>query len=203
MAPLRVIGWSTGNVGSRVVRAVADDPRFELAGAVVYSAAKAGRDVGELVGVAPLGVTATDDPDALDGVEADAVVHSPLPSLVHGDDPGRDLDVICGQLAAGRNVVTTVGYLYPVVHGPDVVGRLEEACRSGRTTFHGSGLNPGWMGDLLPLSMTALSRTVERIHVTEISDFARYPSPEIMLDMMGFGRPPDVSSGRGDVDVTG
>ena len=56
--------------------------------------------------------------------DADVVVHAPLPSLVFGDVPEQDLDDICKLLAAGKNVITVVGYLHPKVHGPRVVDRL-------------------------------------------------------------------------------
>jgi hypothetical protein len=120
-------------------------------------------------------VEATTDVDRIVALDADVVLHCPLPSLVHGEQPDLDLDVICRLLASGKNVITVVGYLYPKVYGPRVVRRLRDACRRGDTTFHGTGLNPGWMGELLPLTMSALSRRIDRVHVTEITDFVGYP----------------------------
>jgi hypothetical protein len=187
----RVICWSTGNVGAHAVRAVVERPDLELVGLYVHSESKAGRDAGELVGIDPLGVTATSSIDELVATDADVVIHAPLPSLVHGDDPDADLATICRLLASGKDVITVVGYMYPSVHGAEVVDRLTEACEAGQATFHGTGLNPGWMGEILPLTMSALSKRIDAITVTEISDFARYPSPEIMFSMMGFGSHPD------------
>lgn len=186
----RVIIWSTGNVGKHAIRAVLDRADLRLVGVHTYTAAKAGVDIGELLGATPIGVKATSDVDRMVARKADVVIHTPLPSLVHGTDPNEDLDVICRLLASGKDVITTVGYLYPKVHGPEVVRRLERACREGGSSFHGTGLNPGWLGELVPLTMSALSRRIDQVVVTEISDFARYPSPEIMLDIMGFGRKP-------------
>jgi hypothetical protein len=185
----RVIQWSTGNVGAHSVRALADNPQTKLVGAYTYGDAKSGQDIGEICGIGKVGAKATNDVEKLVKMQADVVIHTPLPSLVYGEDPDLDIDIICRLLASGKNVITVVGYMYPKVHGPALVRRLEEACRTGGSTFHSTGLNPGWMGDLLPLSMTSLSAKVDRIHVTEISDFSFYPSPEIMIDMMGFGKP--------------
>jgi hypothetical protein len=195
--PHRVIQWSTGNVGAHAVRAIAERPSLKLVGAYVTNADKDGRDVGDIVGVAPLGVKATTDADRLVALDADVVLHCPLPSLVHGDDPDLDLDVICRLLASGKNVITVVGYMYPKVYGPRVMRRLADACRRGGTTFHGTGLNPGWMGELLPLTMSALCRRIDKVHVTEITDFVGYPSPEIMMSMMGFGSSPAAFARRG------
>ncbi len=186
--PLKVIQWSSGNVGRHAVAAVADRPDLKLVGMYVYGADKEGRDAGEIAGVGKLGVKATRDVERILKLKADVVIHAPLPSLVYGEDPDADVDTFCRLLASGKNVITTVGYLNPKVHGSKLVRRLESACRAGNSSFHSTGLNPGWMGDLLPLTMTALSSRIDEIHVLEISNFQHYPSPEIMFDMMGFGK---------------
>ena len=61
---IRVVQWTTGNVGKQTVAAIAANPGLELVGCYAWSPDKVGRDVGELCGIAPLGVTATDDVDA-------------------------------------------------------------------------------------------------------------------------------------------
>ena len=60
---LRVVQWTTGNVGQRSVRAVVANPDLELVGCYAWSEDKVGRDVGELCGIDPLGVQATNDVD--------------------------------------------------------------------------------------------------------------------------------------------
>ena len=187
----KVFQWASGTVGRHAALAVLERDGLELVGLHTLSAAKAGRDVGELLSLADTGVLATDDIEAVLDSDADVVIHAPLASLVYGDDPDRDVQDICRLLASGKNVITVVGYMYPKVHGPELVARLEEACRAGGSTFHSTGLNPGWMGDLVPLTMSALSRTIDRIHVLEISNFQGYPSPEIMFESMGFGSSPE------------
>ena len=184
----KVIQWSSGNVGKHVIRAVAERPGLELAGLYVYSADKAGQDAGEVAGIGALGVNATDRVDDIIHTDANVVIHTSLPSLVYGEKRQADLENFCKLLAAGKNVITTVGYMYPKVYGDEVIHRLEDACRRGGTTFHSTGLNPGWLGDVLPLTMSALSKRIEQIYVREITNFQFYPSPEIMFDMMGFGK---------------
>ncbi len=194
----RVFQWSSGTVGAHAAREVLRRPELELVGLQVRSADKAGRDAGEVLGVERLGIETTTDLAAVCGSDAEVVIHAPLPSMVYGDDPDQDLHDICRLLAAGKNVITVVGYLYPKSHGPAVVDALESACRAGASTFHSTGLNPGWMGDMLPLSMSALSRRIERIVVREISNFQDYPSPEIMFDSMGFGSDQATFEARGE-----
>ncbi len=187
---LRVIQWSTGNVGRYAINAIQEHPELELAGVYVTSPAKAGLDVGELVGGPAVGVLTTNDLDEILALDADCVSHMPLPSKQVGDDPDADTKDLCTLLAAGKNVVTTVGYVYPKAYGADIVTRLEAACAEGGTSVHGTGVNPGFMAELMPLALSALSYTIDRVFVRESSEFSRYPSPEIILGMMGLGKAP-------------
>ncbi|MGB3734090.1 MAG: hypothetical protein WA964_03980 [Ilumatobacter sp.] len=187
----RVIQWGSGNVGRSSIATVARRPDMDLVGLLVNSPDKAGRDIGTIGGIDPLGVVATDDVEEIVDLDADVVLHMPLPSLVFVDDPGADLDNFCRLLASGKHVITTVGYMYPQVYGDEVMGRLSDACAQGGVAFHGTGANPGWFGDLLPLMMSGLSLQIDQISVQEISNFQHYPSPEIMFEMMNFGRTPE------------
>ena len=128
----RIVQWGTGNVGRMALDAVLDRPDMELVGCYVTSPNKHGRDVGELLGRPPIGVIATNDVSAIEAMDADCVLHMPLPSAQANDDnPGLDTDVLCALLASGKNVVTSVGYVYPKSYGEMVYGRLQAACASG------------------------------------------------------------------------
>ena len=100
MTGLRVVQWATGNIGTRSLREIIEHPDLTLAGVYVTSAAKAGRDAGELCGLPPTGVTATSDADEILALGADCVLYMPA---------ACDLDQVCGILAAGTNIVTTRG----------------------------------------------------------------------------------------------
>lgn len=188
----RVIQWATGTTGSHALRAIAAHPELELVGVLVYSDAKAGRDAGELVGLGPLGVIATQDPDEVLALDADCVVYMAQMAM----DPRPQLDDICRILESGKNVVTTVltDLIYPAVMGPDVVERLEAACKIGGVSFHGTGIEPGWASEVLPLVLSGLWKRVERVTVREILDYATYPSRVTLFDLMGFGRAPNQPS---------
>jgi len=187
----KVFQWASGTVGKHTARVAHERASLELVGMHVYSASKAGKDVGELVGIDDVGVVASTDIDVVKRSDADVVIHTPLPSLIYGDNENQDLDDFCELLAAGKNVITVVGYMYPQVYGKEVVDRLNAACQQGNSTFHSTGLNPGWMGDLLPLTMSSLCERVDHVHVLEVSRFDTYPSPEIMFDSMGFNSTPE------------
>jgi len=183
----RVFQWATGTVGRAAAKACLERDWLELVGVHSSTPSKAGRDVGEVLGGEAIGLPVTGDVAAIETSTADVVIHAPLASLVEGENPEQDLEDICRLLAAGKNVITVVGYLYPAYHGPEVMGRLEAACARGGSTFHSTGLNPGWLGDLVPLLMSSLSQRIDSVSLVEISNFQGYPSPEIMFDSMGFG----------------
>ncbi len=77
-APYRIVQWTTGNVGKSSVRAITANPDYELVGLFAWSDDKVGRDVGELVGIGPLGVSATNDVAALLALKPDCVVYNPM-----------------------------------------------------------------------------------------------------------------------------
>src|SRR5690242_3783341 len=74
---LRVIQFSTGNVGRHALRSIIHHRELELVGVHASSPDKVGRDAAELCGLAePTGVIATDDLDALVALRADCVVYT-------------------------------------------------------------------------------------------------------------------------------
>ena len=175
--PLRIIQWATGNVGRRAIAAIAEDPSLELVGVWVHDEAKDGVDAGEIAGIGPLGVAATRDANALLALDADCVLYAPLLA---------DVDEMCRLLAVGKNIVTPAGFSF--VRSPDLDARLDAACRAGGVSFHGSGLHPGFVGDRLPLVLSALCRRVDKITVHEICDLSRSSwGPELVMGQLGFG----------------
>ncbi|WP_067125777.1 NAD(P)H-dependent amine dehydrogenase family protein [Microtetraspora malaysiensis] len=188
--PLRVVQWATGAVGGYALRDVINRSDFELAGVLVYDPDKVGVDAGELVGLGATGVRCTDDVDEILALDADCVLHMPLPAAYFGGDPASDVEAVCALLSSGKNVITTAGFVYPRAHGPRLVERLETACAHGGTSLHGTGINPGFMSDLLPLALSGLSGRIDHIYVRESSDYRGHPSRQIVTDLIGFTREP-------------
>ena len=189
MTDLRVVQWATGNVGRHAVAAVHEHPDLEVVGALVYSDAKAGLDVGEICGIGQIGVTATKDPDEILALDADCVLY-----MAEGEwNPQAALDDVCRLLASGKNVVSTAvtAWIFPESSSDEVVERLEAACDQGQTSFHGTGIQPGWAAEVLPLAMSGLFRRVDSLVVQELMDYSTYGVPFMLFDVMGFGKSPD------------
>jgi len=177
---LRVIQYATGVTGRIAIRAMADHPELELVGLLVWNKDKVGKDAGELAGIGPLGVIATDSLDAILAIDADAVSFMGL---------WPDLDLVCPMLESGKHVVLTPGLLYPKYLGEGVVARLEAACAKGRSCVFGGGISPGYVQCVAPITLSNLALRVDRILVEEFVDFHDVAeSPELIGNMLGFGR---------------
>ena len=180
--PYRVVQWATGNIGSRALRAVIEHPGLSLAGVYVRSADKAGCDAGELCGLAPVGIVATNSIDDILKLGADCVLYMPL--LL-------DADEVCRLLASGANVVTTRGEFHRAASmEPGLRQRIEAACAQGKTSIHSTGSSPGFISEAVPLVLTSIQRRLDNLTIDEYADLSRRDSPQLLFDVMGFGTDP-------------
>ena len=175
----RVVQWNTGNVGKSSLKSIADNPTLELVGCYAWSADKVGRDAGELVGIPPLGIAATNDVDALLALKPDCVVYNPM---------WFDVDELARILSAGVNVVTTASFINGHNLG-DGRERILEACEKGGSTMFGSGVSPGF-AELLAIVSAMVCNRIDKVTVNEAADTTFYDSPDTEKPV-GFGQPID------------
>ena len=184
---IRVIQWATGSVGAAQLREVIDRPDLELVGLYVYSPSKVGVDAGALVGRPPTGVLATNDASAILELDADVVLHAASKAF----PDNTNTDDIVALLASGKNVITTTSYNHLPTFGPETDDRINRACAEAGTRFHAAGEHPGFMFERLATSLTALSQRVDKITVQEFVDCRAVTAREMLVDLMGMGKPPE------------
>lgn len=155
--------------------AIAKNPNYELVGLYAWSDDKVGKDAGELAGIAPLGVKATNDADALLALKPDVVVYNPM---------WINVDELVRILSSGINVVSSASFITGHNLGADR-DRLEEACKKGGATLFGSGVSPGFAELLAIVAATACDR-VDKITIAESADTTLYDSPDTERPV-GFG----------------
>jgi 4-hydroxy-tetrahydrodipicolinate reductase len=178
----RVVQWATGTIGLRALRGVIEHPELDLAGVYVHSAEKGRRDAGELCGLESTGVVATDSIDDVLATGADCVLYMPL---------FFNVDEVCALLASGLNVVTTCGqFHHPASMDPVIRKRVEDACVAGDVSIHSTGSSPGFISEVFPLVVMSVQRQLNGLAIDEYGDLSQRESPELLFDLMGFGRAP-------------
>jgi hypothetical protein len=182
----RVVHWGTGNAGALALRGILSHPDLELVGLLSHTPAKVGRDAGELCGVEPVGVAASDDIDAMLALDAECLCYM-------GDGlkyPKESVESMSRFLAAGRNVVTTsvLALVNPATASPDLLDPIEAACQEGNTTFFCNGADPGFASDLIPITLLALMDDVQAVRIQEIINYGFYDQVETMRILFGFGQ---------------
>lgn len=173
---IRVVQWSAGGVARAAVRAVLAQPGLELIGCYVWSPDKAGKDVGELCNLPPLGVTATDDVEAIVALKPDVVLYMPLI---------WNIEHMVRLLEGGINVISTANFITGRSYGERDMKRLHAAAIHGGVSLYGSGINPG-LASALALTAAGACREVERISIYEAADSTSYASPQTWRSL-GFG----------------
>ncbi len=186
----RVVVWGTGFVGRMVIAEIVGHPLFELVGVGVSNPAKVGRDVGDVCGLpAPVGVSATDDVEALIALHPDAVVHYG-PTAAHADD---NIALITRFLRAGIDVCSTsmTPWVWPAMHlnPPNWIQPITDACEAGRSSCFTTGIDPGFANDLFPMTLMGLCAEIRTVRASELLDYTNYEGDYEVE--MGLGRPPE------------
>jgi hypothetical protein len=177
-----VIQWATGSVGREALRAILLHPDLELAGVLVHSEEKEGRDAGALCDLPATGIVATRDAEAILACAADCVVYAPRQA---------HLDEVCTLLRSGKNVVCTPFLFHRSPRSDGEARKVEAACREGKSSVHGTGIHPGFVGMVLPVALSGMSRTIDHVRIEERADWTFYDSPRITFDNMRFGHAPE------------
>lgn len=164
MTPLRVVHVGLGPIGLGIAHAASRRPTIESVAAV--DPLLAGRDLGELLGGAPSGIEVSPDLDvALRGRAADAALHCTGSYLAQVEPQLRAL------IGRGLDVVSTTEQLsWPWFHHADEARRLDEAARSAGVRLLGTGVNPGFIMDLLPVFLSAVTLQVDSVRVERVLD---------------------------------
>ena len=162
---IRVIQYGLGPIGSAVARHVLERPGLELVGGVDVDPAKVGKDVGEVIGLDhPLGFAVVEKlGQVLERIATDVVLHTTSSYF--------DLfkDQILEILDAGLDIVSTAEELsFPWLAHPEDAAEIDAAAKEVGKTVLGTGVNPGFLMDSLPLKLTAICQRVDRIDVTRV-----------------------------------
>jgi hypothetical protein len=165
--PIKVLHIGVGPIGAGVVRQVAGRKGFRIVGAVDIDPDKIGRDLGEVCGVPrKLRVKVTDD----------------ITRTIRASRP--DVAVLCTSSSLRRVVSefeavlklkvaivsTTEELAYPVKSNAAAARKIDALAKRARVAVLGTGVNPGFVMDALPIALTGVCEVVRAIDVDRVQD---------------------------------
>lgn len=180
----RVICYGLGPIGQGIARLALTRPGIEIVGAIDVDPAKLGRDLGTLLGGAAIGVVVGDTIGALAAANPDVVLHATGSALP------RVISQFTDIMQIGADIVSTCEELsYPWTAQPQLAAELDAAARRAGVTVLGTGVNPGYAMDALPLMLTAPCAAVDAVRVLRVVDAARRRGP--LQKKVGAGLTPE------------
>ena len=165
--PIKVMHVGLGPIGAGVVRQVASRKGFKIVSAVDVDPAKVGKDLGDVCGVGrKLRVSIGDDiTRAIKASKPDVAVLCTSSSLKR---VVPEFEAVLKQRVP--IVSTTEELAYPVKSNSAVARRIDALAKRARVAVLGTGVNPGFTMDALPIALTGVCERVEKIHVDRIQD---------------------------------
>jgi 4-hydroxy-tetrahydrodipicolinate reductase len=158
---MKVILYGIGSIGSQIARSVLNKPWLQVVGAVDAAPDKIGRDLGEIIGLKRnTGIIIQEADEVISKVQADVVIHSTSSRL-------REVfSQIETCLKSELNVVSTCEELaFPYLKYPELSKQLDMTAKEHNVTVLGTGINPGYLMDTLPIILTAPCTEVHSIKV--------------------------------------
>ena len=165
--PLRLVHFGLGPIGAAVVRQVAERKGFKIVGAIDIDPAKVGRDLGEVTGVGrPMRVkVSADAARTIKSAKPDAVV------LCTSSSMKSVLPQIEAILKRKVPIVSTTEELsYPTKANMRYARIVHQLAKQAKVAVLGTGVNPGFVMDALPIMLTGVCERVEAIRVDRIQD---------------------------------
>jgi 4-hydroxy-tetrahydrodipicolinate reductase len=166
-ARIRTVLFGAGAIGAGIGRLAAARDDIELVGAIDSGPERAGRPLGEVLNLEALGDVAisADAGQALRDLQPQAVLHA----------TGSYLPDVLPQLLtcarAGANVVSTCEELsYPWYRHPELAKQIDAEAKASGVTVLGTGINPGFVMDTLPVTLSGACQRVERVRMARIVD---------------------------------
>lgn len=164
----RVVLIGLDDIGVAIGQALERRTDCQLVAAIDPDPARTGRDLGAVLGRVDLGViVGRDVADLASYLKADVAVVTTRPFL------GQLEPTVVELLDRGLNVVSVCEELaYPQVSHPAIASRLDRLAKARGVSILGTGANPGFMMDTLPLVLSALTEKVERVEIRRTADLS-------------------------------
>jgi 2,4-diaminopentanoate dehydrogenase len=181
MDPTRVVLCGLGPIGVSVGKLVLSRANLKLVGAIDVAPELAGVDLGRCLDAdRDLGLPVTADAEALLAeTRPDVVLHCTQSALIKVAPQLRSI------VASGVSVVSTCEELSYPWHSDGIAAQIDDLAREKDATVVGTGVNPGYAMDTLPLTLSAASQRVDHVSVERVQDAGRRRLP--LMRKVGVG----------------
>ncbi len=163
----KVISCGVGALGSEMVRLMLEKPNLKIVAATDVSEKAIGQDLGRVAGLGhDLGMKVLGNPtEVLRTTEADVVLYAAearFPQI---------FQTIRVALESRKNVISSGDEAcFPWTKSPDLAKKADELAKENGVTFLGTGINPGFMMDFLPIALTGIMKRVDKIIIRRVAD---------------------------------
>jgi 2,4-diaminopentanoate dehydrogenase len=162
---IRIAQFGLGPIGLETLKLAATKPWAEVMGGIDIDLAKIGQDLGKLTGVVRLRGR------RVWGSLAELVAHA-KPDVIFHTAVSKFRDAFPQIEPMARRGISVVSsceeLLFPQLREPRLAAKLDQICRRNGARVIGTGVNPGFVMDVLPVCMTGVSREVRAIHVQRV-----------------------------------
>jgi 4-hydroxy-tetrahydrodipicolinate reductase len=196
---IKVVVLGTGQMGSGIIKLLLQKQGVELVGVYGRRASRVGLDIGKAIGLGKaIGITITND---LGGLLSQTRPHVAIQATC--SRVVQAMDEITTILNHGANVISIAEEMaYPAYQAPSLAAAIHRLAVANRVTVVGTGINPGFVLDVLVIALTGVCCTVASITAQRINDLSPY-GPTV-LKSQGVGlTPATFTQGVKDGSVVG
>jgi hypothetical protein len=196
---IRVLILGTGQMGSGIARLVLEKRGLQLAGAYARRAGRAGMDLGRAIGLErDLGIAVgTDLVTVIERTRPEVAIQATCSGLADA------MEEVAMLVRHGVPVISIAEQMaYPACSSPALAEKLHAAARAHGVAVIGTGINPGFVLDLLVITLSGVCADIESICAERVNDLAPY-GPTVLASQ-GVGLSPAVfARGLADGSVVG
>jgi 2,4-diaminopentanoate dehydrogenase len=182
---IKIAQFGLGPIGLETLKLAATKPWAEIVGGVDIDPAKVGQDLGALTGLRRLRGR------RVYGSLKELVAHT-RPDVIFHTAVSKFKDAfpqLEPMAKLGISVVSSCEeLLFPQLLNPALAAKLDKVCKKSGARMVGTGVNPGFVMDVLPVCMTGVSRSVQAVHVQRVVNAATRREP--LQRKIGSGLPP-------------
>lgn len=171
---IKVVQVGLGPIGVECIKWILKKPSFNLVGAIDIDPRKKGKLLEKVIGLkGKTGIVVSDDPKSVfTKTKPDVALHTTQSSLK------QVLPQLELMITSGINVVSsTEELLVPELQNPELAKKIDRLAKKYGVTVLGTGVNPGFVMDTLPLFLSSMSLEIKSISVRRELDAGKRRLP--------------------------